>query len=183
MSSPAPRQEGNPSPRRGRYLTAIAIFTVVKGALLLAAGVSLIFLNSRTQLLERIGAWAGDELALVHSHATMYLLSSLQDVVSGGLLRVTGLVMLFYGAVLCTEGVGVYLQKRWAELLMICATALLIPFEAHHLWRKPSLVAALILAANVSIVWYLYRVVGREKRPPARAAETEPAVVAVSYDR
>lgn len=164
-------------PRRGRYLKLIAIFTILKGILLLTVGVSLIFLNSRTQLLERIGEWAGDELALVHSPAALYLLNRLQDVVSGGLLRVTGLISLFYGAVLCTEGVGVYLQKRWAELLMICATALLVPFEAHHLWRKPSLLAAFILAANVFIVWYLYRVVGREKRSQP-LADAERAVVA-----
>jgi predicted membrane protein DUF2127 len=164
--------------RRGRYLKLIAIFTIFKGLLLLGVGISLIFLNSRTQLLDRIGEWAGDELALVHSRAILYLLNRLQDVVSGGLLRVTGLVSLFYGAVLCTEGVGVYLQRRWAELLMICATALLIPFETHHLWRKPSVVAALILTVNVFIVWYLYHVIGREKRSQ-RPAVAEPEVAGV----
>ena len=34
---------------------------------------------------------------------------------TGGLLQLTGLIALFSAAVLFTEGIGVYLQKRWAE--------------------------------------------------------------------
>ena len=46
-----------------------------------------------------------------------------------GLVRATGFLALFYSAVLFTEGIGVYMQQRWAELLMIFATASLIPIE------------------------------------------------------
>src|SRR5450432_191929 len=123
--------------RRARYLKIIAIFKLLKGVLLLSAGISLLFLNSRTRLLDSIGDWAGDELALVHNRTVLYLLNQLQSVVAGGQLRVTGLVSLFYAAVLFTEGTGVYLQQRWAEFLMVFATAGLIPFEIHHLWYKP----------------------------------------------
>ena len=72
---------------------------------------------------------------MVHSRTVLYLLNKLQNVVAGGLLQVTGLVALFYAVVLCTEGIGVYLQKRWAELLMVVATATLIPFEMRHVWH------------------------------------------------
>jgi uncharacterized membrane protein (DUF2068 family) len=58
-----------------------------------------------------------------------FLLHKLQDVLAGGQLRATGFLALFYCAVLFTEGIGVYMQKRWAELLMIFATAALIPLE------------------------------------------------------
>ncbi len=177
MSETAPIPKLLQANRRGRYLKIIAIFTFLKGLLLLAVGVSLIFLNSRTQLLDRIGEWAGDELALVHSRTALYFLNRLQDVVSGGLLRVTGLVSLFYGVVLCTEGVGVYLQQRWAEMLMVVATALLIPFEIQHLWHQPGLITALVLAANCFIVWFLYRVLRREKREASAARAPEVAGV------
>jgi hypothetical protein len=158
--------------RRVRYLKLIALFEILKGALLLAVGISLIFLNSRTQLLDRIGDWAGDELALVHSRAALYLLNGLQDVVSGGRLRLTGLVSLFYAGVLFVEGIGVYFQRRWAELLVVFATATLIPFEAYHFWRRPGAVAALVLAANCLIVWFLYRVLRREKREAPAVRKT-----------
>ena len=150
--------------RRARYLKIIAVFKLLKGVLLLSVGISLLFLNSRTRWLDAIGDWVDDELLLVHSRPALYLLNRLQDVVAGGQLRVTGLVALFYSAVLFVEGTGVYLQQRWAELLMVFATAALIPFEVNHVWHRPSAVAALVLVVNCFIVWFLYRVLQREKR-------------------
>ena len=84
--------------------------------------------------------------------------------VAGGLLQVTGLVALFYAVVLFTEGIGVYFQQRWAEMLMVLATATLIPFEVRHVWFHPGAVAIIILAVNCFIVWFLYRVLRRERR-------------------
>ncbi len=175
MSKPAPKIL-QPD-RRARYLKIIAIFKILKGVLLLSVGISLLFLNSRTRWLDAIGDWAGDELALVHSRPALYLLNRLQDVVAGGQLRVSGLVSLFYAVVLLTEGTGVYLQQRWAEFLMVFATAALIPFEIRHLWHKPSAIAALILAANCFIVWFLYRVLRREKIEQPPPAEREVAAI------
>jgi uncharacterized membrane protein (DUF2068 family) len=82
---------------------------------------------------------------------------------AGGMLRATGFLALFYTAVLFTEGIGVYMQQRWAELLMVFATATLIPIEVRHLWHRPGFVGALILLANCFIVWFLYRVLKRDK--------------------
>jgi uncharacterized membrane protein (DUF2068 family) len=70
---------------------------------------------------------------------------------------------LFYAAVLFIEGIGVYMEQRWAELLMIFATAGLIPLEIRHLWHRPGLVGTVILLANCFIVWFLYRVLKRDK--------------------
>src|ERR1700756_370216 len=101
------------APRRTRYLKLIALFKIAKGALLLALGFSLIVLNSRTYWMDAISDWADDELLVVHSKTLHYLLNQLQNALAGGHLRTTGLVALFYSAVLFTEGTGVYLQKRW----------------------------------------------------------------------
>jgi len=155
-------------PRRVRYLKIIALFKIAKGALLFLLGFSLLFLNSRTGWLDTISDWADEELLLGHSKAVHFLLSKLQDVLAGGALRATGLLALFYCAVLLTEGIGVYMQKRWAEWLMILATGTLIPFEVWHLWHRlifhrPSLAALLILLANCFIVWFLYLVLKRDK--------------------
>ena len=149
--------------RRVRYLKLIALFKIGKGALLLLLGVSLLFLNARTRWMDAISDWTADEILLEHSKAVAYLLQKLQAVLAGGALRATGFLALFYSAVLFTEGIGVYMQQRWAELLMICATAGLIPIEIRHLWHRPGLVSALILLVNCFIVWFLYRVLKRDK--------------------
>lgn len=169
MSQRTPIKKMLQPERRGRYLKVIAIFKLLKGVLLLSVGISLLFLNSKTRWLDAIGDWAGDELALVHSKPALYLLNQLQSVIAGGQLRVTGIVSLLYAGVLFTEGTGVYFQQRWAEFLMIFATAALIPFEIRHMFHRPSLVAGLILAANCFIVWFLYFVLRREKQPPPPA--------------
>jgi uncharacterized membrane protein (DUF2068 family) len=150
-------------PRRHRYLKLIALFKIGKGALLLLVAVSLLFLNARTRWMDALSNWTADQILLEHSKTVTYLLHRLQAVLAGGILRATGLLALFYSAVLFTEGIGVYMQQRWAELLMICATAGLIPIEVRHLWHRPGLVSALILLANCFIVWFLYRVLKRDK--------------------
>ncbi len=152
--------------RRVRYLKLIALFKIGKGALLLLLGVSLLFLNARTRWMDALSGWTADEILLEHSKAVDYLLNKLQAVLAGGALRATGFLALFYSAVLFTEGIGVYMQQRWAELLMIFATAGLIPIEVWHLLHRPSLVGALILLANCFIVWFLYRVLKRDKTKP-----------------
>jgi uncharacterized membrane protein (DUF2068 family) len=149
--------------RRVRYLKLIALFKIAKGALLLLLGVSLLFLNARTRWMDAVSNWIADEILLEHSKGVSFLLHKLQAVLAGGTLRATGLLALFYSAVLFTEGIGVYMQQRWAELLMIFATASLIPLEVRHVWHRPGLVGALILLANCFIVWFLYSVLKRDK--------------------
>jgi uncharacterized membrane protein (DUF2068 family) len=151
--------------RRVRYLKIIAVFKILQGLLLLSIGLSLLFLHSRTGWLDDLSDWVDGELMVAHSRAMLYFLSRLQDVVAaGGLLQLTGLVALFYAVVLCTEGVGVYLQQRWAEVLMVIATGILIPFEIRHAIFHPGAVVITILVLNCAIVWFLYRVLQREWR-------------------
>ena len=149
--------------RRVRYLKLIALFKIAKDVLLLVLGVSLLFLNARTRWIDAVSNWIADEILLKHSKPVVFLLHKLQSVLADGALRATGLLALFYAAVLFTEGIGVYMQQRWAELLMIFATASLIPIEVRHLLHRPGLVGALILLANGFIVWFLYRVLKGDK--------------------
>src|SRR5213592_5024985 len=163
MSKPAHEPAILQEPRRHRYLKLIALFKIGKGVLLLLLGVSLLFLNARTRWMDALSNWTADEILLEHSRGVTWLLHKLQAVLANGAVRATGFLALFYAAVLFTEGIGVYMQQRWAELLMIFATAALIPLEVRHLWHRPGLVGVLILLANCFIVWFLYRVLKRDK--------------------
>ena len=166
MSKPAHEPAILQEPRRHRYLKLIALFKIGKGVLLLLLGVSLLFLNMRTRWMDALSNWTADEILMEHSRTVDYLLNKLQAVLAGGTLRATGFLALFYTAVLLTEGIGVYMEQRWAELLMIVATAALIPLEVRHIWHHPGVVGLIILLANCFIVWFLYRVLNRDKAKP-----------------
>src|SRR2546429_7119042 len=114
MSNPAHVPAILQEPRRHRYLKLIALFKIGKGVLLLLLGVSLLFLNSRTRRMDAISDWTADEILLEHSRGITFLLHKLQAVLAGGALRATGFLQLLYPAVLLTEGIGVYMEQRWA---------------------------------------------------------------------
>jgi uncharacterized membrane protein (DUF2068 family) len=160
---------------RVRYLKLIALFKMGKGVLLLCFGLSVFLLHSKPAWVDAVSDWIDDEAVVVHGKVAHFLLARLQEVLKGGTLHAAAVVALFYAAVLFTEGIGVYLQKRWAEFLMIIATAALIPLEVRHLFVRPSFGVAIILLANCFIVWFLYRVLRRE---PAQVS-VAPAEVAV----
>ena len=163
MNKPAHEPAILQGTRRVRYLRLIAIFKIAKGVLLLVLGVSLLFLNARTGWMDGLSNWIADEILLKHSKPIAFLLHKLQVAIVGGTLRATAFLALFYAVILLTEGIGVYMQQRWAEFLMIFATATLIPIEIRHLWHHPDLIGVLILLANCFIVWFLYRVLKRDK--------------------
>jgi uncharacterized membrane protein (DUF2068 family) len=175
MKQPAHEPAILQATRRVRYLKLIALFKIAKGALLLVLGVSLLFLNARTRWMDVLSNWIADEILLKHSKPVAYLLHKLQAALAGGTLRATGFLALFFSAVFLTEGIGVYMQQRWAEFLMIFATATLIPIEIRHLWHRPGLVSVLILLANCFIVWFLYRVLTWDK---AKAHAAQPRELA-----
>jgi len=156
-----------------RYLKLIAIFKMAKGFLLLVLGCSLLFLKARESWMDGISDWVDGRILLGHSRLVLFILDKVQAALESGKLGATAFLALFYCGVLFTEGIGVYLQQRWAEFLMIFATAALIPFEIRHLWYHHHLVPFIILAANVFIVWFLYKVLKRDPVPPAPVEKRE----------
>src|SRR5260370_7957398 len=127
MSDPADVPAILQEPRRVRYLKIIALFKIFKGVLLFLLGFSLLFLNSRPVWLDQISDWAGDQLLLAHSKTIIFLLNKLQDMLAGGALRATGILALFYCAVLFPEGIGVSMQKLCAEFFIFFSPTALIP--------------------------------------------------------
>src|SRR2546430_2349551 len=143
-------------PRRHRYLKLIALFKISKGVLLLLLGVSLLFLNSRTRWMDAISDWTADEILMKHSKAIRYLLNKLQGVLAGGVVRGTGFLALLYAAVLFTEGIGVYMEERWGELLMRFATAVLVPCGERNALHHPALGGVLLLLVKCFSVLFLF---------------------------
>lgn len=60
-----------------------------------------------------------------------------------------------YAGIFLVEGVGLALQKRWAEYFTIITTSSLLPIEIYELARRVSLGRILALAINIAVVVYL----------------------------
>jgi uncharacterized membrane protein (DUF2068 family) len=64
-------------------------------------------------------------------------------------------VSLVYASVFTVEGVGLWLERQWAEYLTIVTSSLLLPFEFIAVLHHATLVRSGVLIANAAIVAYL----------------------------
>ena len=146
----------------------IGIFKLVKGALLLAFGLGALSLIHRDAA-EVIHHWAHVFQVDTDSKFVQYWL------IEVGLVRQRDLALivttsLFYSALLTTEGVGLLMQKVWAEFLTSIITASFIPIEIYALARHTTIARISLLLVNILVVAYLVFRLGQRNRPGALLA-------------
>jgi uncharacterized membrane protein (DUF2068 family) len=71
------------------------------------------------------------------------------------ILRRIGLAAFCYSALGILEGIGLYLEKAWAEYLTIIITASFLPFEVHEIMQRLTWVRVGLLVINVVVFIYL----------------------------
>ena len=79
-------------------------------------------------------------------------------------LKQIGLATFFYSGLRMTEGIGLVLEKVWAEYLTVGATTAFLPWEIYEIVRHPDWVRACLLAANLTVLAYLAWWLGRNGR-------------------
>jgi uncharacterized membrane protein (DUF2068 family) len=62
---------------------------------------------------------------------------------------------ILYGALEIFEGLGLVWRRRWAEYLVLLATAAFLPVEVDELLRHPTPVKGIALVVNIVIIAYL----------------------------
>ncbi len=140
------------APRFG-MLRTIALYKLVKVLLLLLAAYGELRLHDAV-LSSKLLTWAeARPSGLEHEVVTRALewFSGL----SHSKIRFYQFVTLTYAAVFAVEGVGLWMQKRWAEWLTTIVTASLIPLEVWEFFHRPNFGKAAIVIANTAIVAYL----------------------------
>jgi len=153
---------------RINVLRTIALYKMLKVLLLLAIAYGEIRLSDAS-LFAKLVTWASARpFGLEHKVVTQLLewFSGL----SASRVHALRMVTLAYAAVFAVEGVGLWMQKRWAEWLTVIITASLIPLEIWELLDKPNIGKALVLIANTAIVAYLVWHVRSRGKAPGRAA-------------
>lgn len=135
------------------FLKLIILYKTVTGIMEIVLSVSFLrFFNSNhadpfTRLALRLGLDSDNRLV----GALLKKAGALHKSTVVGLT----LVVLIFGIFNLVESYGLHLRRRWAELLTVYATALLIPFELYEVVRDITALNTAVLVVNSAIVYYL----------------------------
>ena len=143
-----------PAPEpRFNILRTIALYKLLKVLLLLAWAYGGVRLHD-SSLIAKLIDWASARPSGAEHDMVVRLLQWFSGL-STSTMRTLRVVSLSYAAIFAVEGIGLWMQKRWAEWLTTIITASLIPFEVWELLHRPSVGKAALVVANVAIVAYL----------------------------
>jgi uncharacterized membrane protein (DUF2068 family) len=149
-------------PRFG-LLRVIALYKIVKVLLLLLVAYGELRLRDAS-LVASLLSWASAKPYGLEHRMVSHLVEWFSGL-SSSRAEALRLVTLGYAAIFAVEGVGLWMQKRWAEWLTVVITASLVPFETWEMFSRPTPGKLLILLGNVAIVVYLVWHVRRSSKP------------------
>ena len=131
----------------------IALFKLVKAALLIAVGVGTLKLLHK-DVAGAVEHWV--ELLRLDPN-NHYIDTALEKASSltPDKIKELGLGSMVYAGLFLTEGIGLWLEKRWAEWLTVIITSSLIPIEIYEITQHTTPVKIAVLLINIAIVAYL----------------------------
>ena len=140
-----------------RILRLVALFKFVKAASLIVVGIG---------ILKLIHADVGQQLEhwvrrLGFDPGSRYVNLAIEKATSlpPNRIKELGIVSFIYAALFLTEGIGLWLLKRWGEWVTVIITSSLLPFEIYEICHHPTLIKILVLLINIAVVIYLlYRI-------------------------
>ena len=87
------------------------------------------------------------------------------SIVNDRMLRRIGVGLFAYAALGMAEGIGLYLEKAWAEYFTLGITLSFLPWEIFEVIRKVTPIRSGLLVVNMLVFLYLLKVViEREKQ-------------------
>lgn len=138
---------------RNRWLELIAAYKLLQATLLIAAGfgaLKLVHKDVGDVLMDLVHALHRDpEGRFIH-----FLLEK-ADLVNDHLLRRFSLFVFVYAGLGILEGVGLLLEKAWAEYLTAIITASFLPLEIIEISHGVTWIKVGFLVVNLAVVGYL----------------------------
>ena len=144
-------------------LILIAAFKVIQALLFVSIGVGALKLLHKDvgDLLERV---AYHMRFNPESRFVNFLLDK-ASLIDDRLLRRIGEVVFIYAGLDLVEGIGLYLEKTWAEYLTLLITASFLPWEVYEIFHRLTLIRFGLLTVNALVLLFLLKlVIERGKR-------------------
>ena len=146
---------------RDRGLLLIGLFKLGKAILFFLLGVGAIHLLHRDlgdEVLRLATALKFDPESKI-----VALLLDKVDLIDAHRLKQISLATFAYSALALTEGVGLVLEKVWAEYLTLFLTVSFLPWELYELARRPNWFRLSLLLINLAVLGYLLWLLRRKK--------------------
>jgi len=134
-------------------LVLIAGVKILNGILLLGVGIGALSLIHR-DLAGLVTYWA-DVLEVNPENQTLENLVEKAELVRTSHLAWVSAITFVYAALLLAMGIGLFLERRWAEYLTAIVTASFIPVEVYELMRHVRVTTIVVTAINIVTVIYL----------------------------
>jgi uncharacterized membrane protein (DUF2068 family) len=149
-----------------KWLVLIAFFKLLQAMMFIAIGIGALHLIKVDidDLLTRIFTLLRFN---PESHFVNLVLEKASNLDDRMLRRISAAVFAYAGLGLI-EGIGLYLEKAWAEYFTLILTASFLPFETLHLLHRMTWPRAGLLLLNALVLFYLLKLVierSRHKNP------------------
>ena len=156
------RERAEATRHHDRGLMTIGAFKLLEAVFFFLVGVGVIHFIHRdlgdeaTRLAERLRfdldgklmTWVMDHLDSITAHR----------------LKQIGALTFFYAGLRIVEGVGLVMEKLWAEYLTVWATTIFLPWEIYEIVRHLDWIRVSLLVINLSVLAYLVWALRRNRR-------------------
>ena len=139
---------------RASFLRAVAIYKFTKTAVLVGLGLATMRLV-RPDVAAAFEQWVEDLPVGYIQHVSELFLNWIAGGPETSRVVILGVGLFAYATLFLVEGVGLWMQRRWAEWLTVVATGALIPLEVYECVVHPTPVPFLLLVVNAAVVWFL----------------------------
>jgi uncharacterized membrane protein (DUF2068 family) len=152
--------------KHNRWLVLIAAYKFFMATVFVAVGVGALRLMHKD--IDDVISHVGDLLRFNPESRFVNFLYDSASLVNDPLLKRIGALAFSYAGLSLLEGIGLYLEKAWAEYLTLAITASFLPWEIFEVFHRLTLVRVGLLVANLLVFTYLLRIVAARK--PLQAA-------------
>ena len=154
--------------RHNRWLLLIAVYKGLQALLFVALGIGAFHLMHKD--IDDVISQIGDMLRFNPESKFVNFLYDRSSLINDPLLRRIGALAFSYAVISMIEGVGLYLERAWAEYLTLFITASFLPWEIFEIIHRLTWFRVSLLAVNTLVLLYLLRLVTLRRRsvePPA----------------
>lgn len=145
-----------------QWLVLIALYKLLQALLFIAIGVGALRLLHKD--VGDMFAVLADRLRFNPESRFVNFILDEASLLNDPVLRRIGAAAFCYAALGLAEGIGLYLEKAWAEFLTLFITASFLPWEMVEAIRRVTWVRLSLLAINILVFFYLLELIAEQRR-------------------